>query len=84
MLRGLGQGRMKVQNVSQQHKDEVSVGMPIYTCIYPGLLEIPIIVGRISECKPDDTIPLLLDITVEPATDLKRVAAVAVIVSKHP
>lgn len=61
-------------------KYRVSRGDNVYACEQPGLLDTPIIVGKVARCQRDDTNPLLWDITVEPACDIHLLETVAVIV----
>jgi len=82
ILTGLGEGRLEVQHVTKQHN--LSVGMPVHVCTVPGFLKIPIIVGRVSACTPSTDNPLLWDISVDPAADLKHVGRTDVIVESHP
>jgi hypothetical protein len=45
----------------------------------PGLLDVPIVAGTVTQCRPDPENPLLLDITVQPACDVTTLETVAVI-----
>jgi rod shape-determining protein MreC len=46
----------------------------------PGLLDVPMIIGKITKCERDEKAPSLWDITVEPVCDIQRLNYVAVIV----
>jgi len=61
-------------------KHKVKTGEDVYADRKPGFLDAPMIVGRVSQCKRDSAIPLLWDITVEPACDIETLDSVAVIV----
>ena len=52
------------------NKKRVNKGDAVYTYKNPGLLDVPIIVGKVAECKPDDDNPLLWDITVKPVVKI--------------
>ena len=78
LLYGLGNGEAKIHNILYQHK--VAIGDPVHVQAKPGLLEVPIKIGTVSQCQQDETEGLLWDITVEPASDLKSLSQVHVIV----
>ncbi len=59
----------------------VSKGTKVYARKTPGLLDVPIIAARVTQCRTDPENPSLLDITVEPACDIAGLNSVAVIVS---
>jgi cell shape-determining protein MreC len=79
-LRGLGNGKAKAQGIAYQHK--IAVGDRVHVQTKPGLLEVPAVVGTVLQCQRDEIEPLLWDITVEPASDLKRLSQVYVIVGR--
>ena len=68
----------KVRMVNVKHK--VRVGETIKAATKPGLLDVPVIVGKVAECKRDEENPLLWDITVKPVCEIDRLKDVAVIV----
>jgi len=78
LMQGVGGSAAKIQMLSRQHK--VKVGDKLYVKKKPGLLDVAMITGRISGCRIDDEHPLLWDITVEPACNLRLLENVAVIV----
>jgi len=51
----------------------------VYAKKKPGVLDVPIIVGRIAQCKADPKNPELWDLTVEPACKIDALAGVYVI-----
>ncbi len=76
-LAGQGQGRLKITNA--QWDSPIKVGDPVYLEASKALAT-EIIVGHIKSCKRDEHEALLLDIEVEPATDLTRLPGVSVVV----
>jgi cell shape-determining protein MreC len=68
----------KIPMVPVEHK--IKVGDNVFARSKPGLLDAPIIIGRVAECKKDDQKPLLWDITIKPACDIERLENVAVII----
>ncbi len=46
----------------------------------PGVLDTPMIVGTVLQCKIDQKNPLLWDITVQPACDIEKLKKVDVII----
>jgi cell shape-determining protein MreC len=51
----------------------------VYARKTPGLLDVPIIVGRIAQCRPDPKDPSVWDIAVQPACKIDALTSVAVI-----
>ena len=80
LLHGLGNGIAKIQQIRYQEK--IAVGDKVHVETQPGLLEVPFVVGTVSHCHQDELEPLLWDITVEPASDLKTLSDVYVIVAR--
>jgi len=78
VIQGDGKDSVKVQLVSIKHK--VKIGDNVYACKKPGLLDAPMIIGAVAQCKRDDENPLLWDITVKPACDIQKLTEVAVII----
>ncbi|MHC4911789.1 MAG: rod shape-determining protein MreC [Planctomycetota bacterium] len=78
VIQGDGKDSVKVQLLSMKHK--VRVGDDVYACKKPGFLDAPIKIGTIAEYKRDDENPLLWDITVKPACDIKKLTDVAIII----
>ena len=78
LMKGTGHNSAKIPLIPLKHR--IRVGDIVYARKEPGLLEAPIIIGRVAECKEDDGDPLLWDITVEPVCDLERLKDVAVII----
>lgn len=78
VIRGDGKNSAKVQLVSIKHK--IKIGDNVYACKKPGLLDAPMIIGTVAQCKTADENPLLWDITVKPACDIQKLTEAAVII----
>ena len=78
LIQGDGKDSVKVQLLSIRHK--VQVGADVYACKQPGLLDTAIKIGAVARCKRDDGNPLLWDITVKPACEIKELSEVAVVI----
>ena len=76
VMQGNGNNSARVRLV----KHKVKTGDNVYADKKPGFLDAPMIVGTVSDCKRNDEIPLLWDITVEPACDIETLNSVAVII----
>ena len=79
IMQGHGDNSAKVALLPTRHT--VKVGDVIYVQKKPGFLDIPMVVGVVSECQPDGENPLLWDIVVKPACDIDRLKDVTVIVA---
>ncbi|MCF7974226.1 MAG: hypothetical protein K9N55_10455 [Phycisphaerae bacterium] len=82
ILRGLGQGRMEIQNVP--YGPPVKTGQFVYASNQSKLLNIPIVVGTVSACDRDETTPHLWKIQMTPAVDLAQLDRVDVILPGRP
>jgi rod shape-determining protein MreC len=78
VIRGDGKDSAKVQLVSIKHK--VKIADIVYACKKPGVLDAPMIIGTVVQCKTADENPLLWDITVKPACDIRKLTEAAVII----
>jgi rod shape-determining protein MreC len=78
VIQGCGKNSAKVKLVSTKHA--VKVGDDVYACKKQGFLDVPMIIGTISECNRDNENPLLWDITVKTACDIERLNNVTVII----
>ncbi len=78
MLKGNGNNCAKVPLISLEHK--IKTGDAVYACKKPGLLDVPIIIGKVTKCKRDDQKPLLLDIAVQPSCNTAGLTSVDVII----
>ena len=77
IMHGDGNIAAKIPMVSTRYR--IKPGDRILARKKPGLLDVPIIIARVLQCRQSDE-PLLWDITVEPACDLERLEEVAVII----
>ena len=64
------------------HEHDVRVADTVYAAGRAGFLGVPVIVGEVSEVKPDETKPLLWDITVKPVDEFSAITDAAVIVEE--
>ena len=78
VMRGAGGNSAKIQMLSIKH--QVKVGNNVYACKKTGLLDTPLVVGKVAECKKDDENPSLWNITVRPACDIDKLDSIAVLV----
>ena len=76
LMQGSGNNSAKLRLL----KHKVKTGDKVYADKKPGFLDAPMIVGTVSDCKRNDEIPLLWDITVEPACDIETLNSVAAII----
>ena len=79
IMQGNGSNLARINLLQIDHK--VESGDEVYAEKRPGLLDSPMIVGTVAECKIDDENPSLWDITVKPACQIDRLSDVAVIVT---
>lgn len=59
---------------------DIREGDVVYAAPKPGILEIPLVIGEVTQVRPDDQHPLLWDIIVKPIDDPYSQTVVAVIV----
>jgi len=78
VMRGDGKGSARIRLIPVKHK--VRIGDEVFALKAAGMLNWPMIVGRVSNCRTDDGNPLLWDITVKPVCDVDSLNDVAVIV----
>jgi len=78
VMKGTGKGFARIGMVP--NKKHVNKGDAVYTYKNPGLLDVPIIVGKVAECKPDDDNPLLWDITVKPVVKIEELSGITIVV----
>ena len=79
LMFGNGKRGCTVSMVERQK--DVRVGDAVYAAARPGTLDIPMIIGEVSEVLPDEESPLLWKISVQPAEQAFTLTTVAVIVS---
>ena len=78
IMQGFGNTNAKVLNLQTTH--EVKVGDQVFACKKPGLLDEPMIIGTVTQCKKDAQQPSVWDITVQPACDIMNIDSVTVII----
>ncbi|MHC4705549.1 MAG: rod shape-determining protein MreC [Planctomycetota bacterium] len=79
IMQGYGDNAAKVALLPTKHT--VKVGDLIYAQKKPGFLDIPMVVGVVSDCQVDGENPLLWDIVVKPACRIDELKDVTVIVA---
>jgi len=79
IMQGSGNNCAKVELLSRKHN--IKIGDVVCAQKKPGLLGVPIIVGTVTQCKAGDKNPLLWDIRIKPACDVRTLNRVAVIVT---
>ena len=78
MMQGAGNISAKVLNLQTTH--DVKVGDNVIACKEPGLLDVPMIIGTVTQCEKDAQQPSVWDITVQPACDIMNIDSVTVII----
>jgi cell shape-determining protein MreC len=58
---------------------KLAAGQSIYAGKRPGLLDSPIVIGKVTECR-SGSIPMLYELAVEPACDYSKVENVSVLI----
>ena len=77
VMQGRGNNAAGISLLPTKHK--VNMGDTVYAQKKPGLLSTAVIVGTVSRCRQDRENPLLWDISVKPACDLRKLTAVTVV-----
>jgi len=78
ILKGTGSNTAKIYLVPAKNK--VETANKIYAAKQPGVLDIPIKIGEIKQCRRLDENPLLWDITVTPACNFENIRDIAIII----
>ena len=78
ILKGTGSNTAKIDLVPVKNKIETA--NKIYAAKQPGVLDIPIKIGEIKQCRRLDEDPLLWDITVTPACNFENIREIAIII----
>ncbi|MFC1676009.1 rod shape-determining protein MreC [Planctomycetota bacterium] len=81
IMRGIGNCTAKIQGFATKHK--IKAGDIVYVSKKPGLLDVSMIAGTVSDSRPNDENPLLLDLTVEPACETRKLSDVTVIINSN-
>ncbi|TFG49477.1 MAG: hypothetical protein E4H40_02935 [Candidatus Brocadiia bacterium] len=61
-------------------KIKPQIGNNVYINEVPGLLDVAMVAGRVSQCKRNEKNPMLWDATVKPVCDIQSLNAVAIII----
>ncbi|RKY08762.1 MAG: hypothetical protein DRP56_03610 [Planctomycetota bacterium] len=81
MMIGNGTNTCGISMIDRQR--DIRQGDTVYAAAVPEKLNIPLVVGEITNVRPDDQHPLLWKITVQPAEDMSRLNNVAIIVANE-
>jgi len=76
-MKGRGDGVAKITKVPCDHA--IHAGDVVYALAQRGLLDVPVIVAEIAQCKPDADYPNMWDITARPVCDLTALSDVVVL-----
>lgn len=79
VMQGTGNNSAKIPMLSIK-KHKVKVGDIVHVRKKPGFLDVPMVAGKVTQCKRDDENPRLWDIIVKPVCDIETLNDVAVIV----
>jgi len=79
VMQGTGNNTARIPLLSTKH--QVGKGDEVLAFKQPGFLDVPMIIGRVTECKRDEQNPMVWDVTVEPVCDIKELKTITVIVS---
>jgi rod shape-determining protein MreC len=78
VMKGTGKNYARIGMVPKSK--HITKGLAVYTYKNPGLLDVPIVAGKVAQLKPDDDNPLLWDITVTPVVKIEDAVSVTVVV----
>jgi len=76
-LDGRGDGAAKITLVPREHT--IKAGDVVYAQAQRGLLDVPVIVAEVAQCKRDVDYPTMWDITARPVCDLTALSDVVVL-----
>ncbi len=79
-----GDGRNACTIAMVERQKDIRPGDAVFAARRPGLLEVPLVIGRVADVRPDEESPLLWSIRVEPIDDVRTLKTVAVIVADPP
>lgn len=77
-MKGAGNNTAKIPYVPKTAT--IKEGDEVYAYKQPGLLDVPIIIGKVVRCKQDVAEPTVLDITVQPVCDFTKIEDVSVLI----
>lgn len=78
-LQGKGKDLAMIPLLTQKEY-HISTGDIVYASQRPGFLGLDLVIGRVTEVKPDDARPLLWDISVRPVRDFSRLKDVGIVI----
>jgi cell shape-determining protein MreC len=78
VMNGAGRDACRVQLGSK-----IPAGQSIFAGKRPGLLDVPVVIGKVAECR-SGSIPLLYELTIDPACDYSKVENVSVLIMSQP
>jgi len=78
MMQGIGNNSAKVPMLPATYP--VKAGDQVFACKKPGLLDVSMIAGIVTQCKRDDRQPSVWDITVQPTCEIAQIEDVTVII----
>lgn len=78
VMQGVGANKAKISLISTDYN--IEKGQNVFVRKKPGLLETPIIIGKVDAVENDKQKPWLWDITVKPACNLQNLKGVAVLI----
>ena len=78
LMKGDGKGFSHIKGLTK--KIRIDKNAPVYACKVAGICDVPLIVGKVAQCRPDDDNPLLWDITVKSAVDLDTITSVGIVI----
>lgn len=78
VMQGCGNNSAKVKFFPAENK--IKIGDYIYASKKPGILDAPMIIGRVAKIEPDEQNPLTRNIIIAPACDIEKLTSIAVII----
>jgi rod shape-determining protein MreC len=78
VMQGTGDGSARIELVPREYR--IEKGDIVYVQNKPAFLEVPMVVGTVTQCQTDQKNPLLWKIAVEPTSNVKDMKSVTVIV----
>jgi len=79
LMAGRGDNTARISQIPDRYN--IRPGDPVYAEKTPGLLDVPIVVAEVVQCRRDPDNPVVWEATVRPVCDTAGLADVAVIVS---
>ena len=76
-----GNGKRGCTVAMVEREKDIRAGDAVYAAARTGLLDIPMIIGEVSDVQPDENSPLLWKISVQPAENAFTLKTAAVIIT---